>query len=296
MRWLAAALLVALVLFACTRATDADRGTDALFQVANAQFFRGSMPAGTTGPGVKSVTLGIPPVAGSNDNGLSGDLASTATAVAIGLDGDFGYWVVGAAVPSTSDPSLPTFQAGYGIASTVSPGTHEIIFRGVDANGNFGPAESRALTVVALDANARFVISLDWSNAADLDLHVVIPDGIEIFNRNPTEYQRPSVSAGPVLPDASIDGGYLDQDSNAHCVTDGQQREDVIWRESPPKGHYIVRVDTFSLCGVASAPWKITATLNGVVIGGAQGEATVNDQRFSHDRGGGLLALELDVP
>jgi len=52
------------------------------------------------------------------------------------------------------------------------------------------------LTVVAPEACPRFIISLDWNNAADLDLHVVIPNGVEIFNRNPTEYQRPSVSTG----------------------------------------------------------------------------------------------------
>jgi len=69
----------------------------------------------------------------------------------------------------------------------------------------------------------------------------------------------------------------------------------VIWREPPPKGHYIVRVDTFSLCGVASAPWKLTATLDGVLVGAAQGEGPprISASRTARER---RLALELDVP
>lgn len=297
MRLVTLVLLVLAALVACARdAVDADAATDALFQVAGAQFVRGTVPGANGGPGVESASFGLPPIAGTSNNGIFGELAQTATAVAIGLEGDLGYWIVRADVPAVSAPRSPTFRATYGIAATVSAGTRNVVFAAVDAERRFGPAQSVPLRIVGDDLDARFVVSLDWANAADLDLHVVLPNAVELFDRNPTEYQRPPVSAGPVPPGTSLDGGYLEQDSNAHCTLDGQQRERAIWKEPPPSGHYLVRVDTFSLCGVASAPWKVTATLDGKVIGAAAGIATESDQRFTHGRGSGLLVLELDVP
>jgi hypothetical protein len=127
-------------------------------------------------------------------------------------------------------------------------------------------------------------------------LHVVLPSGIEIFKRNRTEDERPPPSAGPAPPNAPTDGGVLDRDSNEMCVSDGQRAENVYWTEPPPKGHYVVRVDTFSLCGAPSSPWRVEALLDGQRIGAAQGTSTEMDARFEHNRGAGVLALELDVP
>lgn len=297
MRLVAMVLLVLAALVACARdGVDADAATDALFQVPGAQFVRGPLPAANGGPDVESASFGLPPVVGTSNNGVFGELSQTATAVAFGLDGDLGYWVVRADVPAVSAPRSPTFRATYGIAATLSAGMRSVTFAAVDAEQRFGPARTFPLRIAGDDLGARFVVSLDWANAADLDLHVVLPNGVELFDRNPTEYQRPPASQGPVPPGASLDGGYLEQDSNAKCTLDGQQRERAIWKEPPPSGRYLVRVDTFSLCGVGSAPWKVTATLDGKVIGAASGVATEADQRFPHGRGSGLLILELDVP
>jgi hypothetical protein len=87
----------------------------------------------------------------------------------------------------------------------------------------------------------------------------------------------------------------LDLDSNGGCVPDGRRAENVIWREPPPPGHYIVRVDTFSLCGQPSAFWRLAVYRRGTRIATASGTSTEGDERFTHDRGDGLLALELDV-
>lgn len=297
MRVVAIVLLVLAALVACTRdAVDADAATDALFQVPGAQFVRGALPAPGGGPSVESASFGLPPVAGTSNNGIFGELSQTATAVAFGLEGDLGYWIVRADVPAVSAPRSPTFRATYGIAATLSAGTRSVVFAAVDASLRFGPPRSYPLQIASDDPGARFAVSLNWANAADLDLHVALPNGVELFARNPTEYQRPPASQGPVAADASFDGGYLEQDSNARCTLDGQQRERAIWKDPPPGGRYLVRVDTFSLCGAASAPWKVTATLDGKVIGAASGIATEADQRFAHGRGSGLLVLELDVP
>jgi hypothetical protein len=63
-----------------------------------------------------------------------------------------------------------------------------------------------------------------------------------------------------------------------------------------PAGDYVVRVDTFSLCGNSAARWTVEALLNGVSLGRAEGEALPSSQRFSKGKGGGLEALSFTVP
>jgi hypothetical protein len=75
-------------------------------------------------------------------------------------------------------------------------------------------------------------VTLEWASDADLDLHVVEPDGTEIW------YEEP----GP-----SSTGGALDVDSNVECVNDGGV-ENVYWPASgAPTGTYTVRVEGFRL-------------------------------------------------
>ncbi|MDF2698074.1 MAG: hypothetical protein K0S65_6457, partial [Labilithrix sp.] len=232
---------------ACDR-TRADEGRDALLKVDGAQFFRDAMPEAETGPKVVSTTIAARARAGVVEQACAGELERAATAIAIGLVGDVGYWVLPAKIPLSAAPTSPTFEAVLAFAARLGQGSHQIVLRAVDGEGRFGPATLRPLEITSpLRPTGRLVISLAWDNQADLDLHVVLPSGLEIFKRNRTEYQRPPPSAGPVPPNAPTDGGVLDRDSNAMCVQDGQRAENVIWTDAPPKGHYIVRVDTFSL-------------------------------------------------
>ncbi len=293
-----ALLLLLLVAFvaACAR-TRADEGRDALLHVGRGQFFREAMPADESGPKVLSATVAARTRAGDVEQACAGDLERAATSVAVGLMGDTGYWIVPAGIPLASAPTAPTFEIVFGLAANVLPGRHDLVLRAVDGDGRFGPPTLRPLDVATSDRpQGRLVISLAWDNQADLDLHVVLPSGIELFKRNRTEYERPPPSAGPVPPNAPTDGGVLDRDSNAMCVPDGRRTENAVWTETPPSGRYIVRVDTFSLCGAPSANWRVEALLDGTRIGEARGTSTEIDTRFDHNRGAGVLALELDVP
>jgi len=134
------------------------------------------------------------------------------------------------------------------------------------------------------------VFSLRWDTEADLDLRVVDPSGTEVWSRK--------VSASPVPPggDPSLQqGGILDFDSNSQCVIDGRRRENVFFTQ-PPSGHYLARVDTFSLCGEPLARWTLAVMLDGVVIAQSHGVGTPDDAAFKHDQGAGVLASEFDVP
>jgi hypothetical protein len=177
------------------------------------------------------------------------------------------------------------------------PGPHTFVTRAVDENGNFGPAFSRTVNVAAVSRpTGRLVVSLNWTNTADLDLHVVDPNGVEIWKRNINSYEPPAPGSAPEPPGTVHVGGILDIDSNAGCTADGRHAENVVWSDAPPSGRYLVRVDTASLCSEIDARWRVEATLDGTSVGAAEGLSTDNDTRFSHDRGAGLLALTFDVP
>jgi hypothetical protein len=275
----------------------ADEGLDASLRVDGAQFHRGSLPVEETGPVVKSVSLSPIVHPGASGRQCSGVVDRSGTAVALALDGDPGYWILPAGIPDVTAPGFPTFAASVSFSSAIGGGSHTFFARAIDADGHFGAAFTRPLDVtVSGRPMGHLVIALTWDNHADLDLHVVDPTGVEIFNRNINSYQAPPPGATPEAPGTPHPGGILDFDSNAQCVPDGRDAENVVYADKPPSGHYVAKVDTYSLCGEAGARWRVEGFLEGVSMGAAEGTSTEYDTRFPHERGAGVLALELDVP
>lgn len=276
---------------------DNDLGLDSELQVTNAQFYRDPLPAENGGPGVKSANI-APRVRVASVGRCNGSLEPAATGVAIALEGDLGYWVLPAALPDVTSPGFPTFTADIAFGARIKDGKRNFQVRAVDAAGRFGPALVKPLTVVdASKPEGILVVSLSWNSSADLDLHVVDPNGVEIWKRNISSYVPPAPGSAPPQPAGTKhEGGTLDFDSHAMCVRDGLRRENVVWELPPPRGHYIVRVDTASLCGQPNAYWRVDAIYEGRTLGSASGVATEIDTRFSGERGGGVLALELVVP
>jgi hypothetical protein len=291
------ALAVALAPGAACNGADADTGDDAEMQIAGAQFVRGAMPEGEAGPKVAGVTLVTTTLRiGTVGKPIVGALDPGGAAALLQLGGDRGYWILSAGVPDVATPGFPSFHASASFARGVAPGPHDLVLRAVDAAGNVGPARVESLT--AIDPSipeGRMVVSLSWDSEADLDLHVVLPDGVEVYNRNINSYEPPPPGQAPD-PTAYQHGAVLDADSNAQCQIDGRRRENVVWKDPPAPGHYVVRVDTFSMCGEISAHWTVDVLADGQSIGRATGTALPVDTRFNHDRGAGVLALELDRP
>ena len=295
--WLTLAALVALVAAACSNGVRADAGADAYLQVPGAQFVRGAMPEGSAkGPDTLQVTLLNTNIwAGLSNDPVSGVLGVSATAAAIGLQGDVGYWIVLAGVPSVAAPTGPSYSANAVFSQGIVVGDYTLVVRAVDANGAFGQPLTQIL--VAEDsptnppAKGDLVVTLGWDTESNLDLHVVDPTGVEIY--------WAQQSSQPAFSFDQVDGGsygYLDYDSNANCVVDGLRREDVLWPNEPPSGHYLVRVDTGALCGQSIANWTVTVTLDGQPLGRATGVALEAYTRGNHGIGSGVLALQFDVP
>jgi hypothetical protein len=276
---------------------SADPGRNAALQVAGAQFVPGPLPGDGDGPEVHEFdSLDRPATAGTHDRPLSGRLGPTATAVALALDGDRGYWIAVAQPPASDEPTLPMFDLRVSFAATLSPGAHAITAHAADARGHYGAALSAPFNLVpAAVPTGPLVVHLAWRGPADLDLHVIDPAGVEIYAGHPSAYQPPPP---PALPDPNgpAHAAQLDLDSNADCDFDGRDQENVVWPTAPPSGHYIVRVDAPSLCGAALAAWQVDVRVDGNVRASASGEALDSDTRGTHRAGAGRTALELDLP
>lgn len=287
--------LAALALAGCSEYPGL--GLSAQMRVAGAEYRTEPLPAAAGGPEVVALTLTTGTAApGEQDKPFSGALAPESTAVAIGLAGDEGYWLLPAGAPRVEEPDYPTFDARLSFSPDIVPGEYNLFARAAGASGEFGPEATTPLSVVAPPPpEGALVVSLFWDTEADLDLHVVDPDGVEIWKRNINSWEPPPPGE-PVDPSAWKAGAVLDFDSNAQCVIDGRRRENVVWKDTAPPGTYTVRVDTFSLCDEAAARWSVEVYLGGERTSGARGQSIEVDTRGPHDRGAGVLALTFEVP
>ncbi|MBN1962908.1 MAG: hypothetical protein JW841_18400 [Deltaproteobacteria bacterium] len=286
---------VMLLLSSCGEGETAAPGLYANLRVSGAQFFIGERPSSTDGPTVISVeTHNLVIYPGQPSRKLTGQVDESATAISIAIDKDIGYWVVPVGAPDIYTKKL-TYDMNMSFSPSLPTGTVPVIVRAVDSLGRFGPPSALNFKAVSLAVTGAMVLSLSWDNSADLDLHVEQPNGVEIWSKNINAYMPPALGETQAADDIVLGYGILDFDSNAQCISDGRHQENVIWRDWPANGQYLVRVDTYSLCGQASAPWHVEAILDGEVIARASGIATEFDTRFEHQAGAGQLALTLNI-
>jgi hypothetical protein len=289
-------LLVLLPLAGCG-GVDPEDGLGAWLRVEGAQYQAGELPGESGGPAVASLFVADPTIRpGEVGKAIEGALGETAGGAVFRLAGDAGFWTVVAGIPGATTPDLPSANLTASFAADLPLGRHELQARAFDAEGRGGPLATLELTALAGPAvTGELVISLSWDRNADLDLHVVDPNGVEIHKGNINSWSPPPPGE-PVDPEAWKTGALLDFDSNAQCVIDGRRQENVIWAMEPPSGRYIVRVDTFSLCGEPGAYWNVDVILRGALVAGAIGISTPIDATANHLPGAGQLALEVDVP
>jgi hypothetical protein len=115
------------------------------------------------------------------------------------------------------------------------------------ANGTTqGPTRQQSASVVSV-GSGELQVSVSWDADSDVDLHVVDPNGDEIFWSSMT----------------SPSGGELDLDSNAACELDYVANENVTFPEAPP-GEYSVLVDYYDACDVDETNYVVTVQLPGV--------------------------------
>jgi hypothetical protein len=230
-------------------------------QVQGGQFFPGPLPTGA-GPKVDTVNaLATEFVAGVSNQSFSGDADMGASAVLMRFaDLGTGYWAVPVGPPDVITPGEVTWSATCDFSQSLPVGPRDLQFVAVDADGGAGPINDLVLRFTSPVPSGEVVLSLTWDSPADLDLHVVAPDGTELDPLHPTTAAMLESDGG--LPPGT---GVLDRDSNADCIEDSLREEDVVFAGVPTPGTYTLRVDMFSACGAPSADFTVTVRVAGEV-------------------------------
>ena len=236
-------------------------------QVSGGQFIPGPLPG--TPPGLPSkVPAGTLEVTGINlqprplgagwaNQAISGLVTSDATSVGVEFaDMGTGYWVVVVGSTDTNAPGQSDFSFTANFNAANPPGTHELRFVAIGADGKAGPQNQGALcfdtpypdnlhACVPSKAPPAALISLTWDTNFDLDLHVTLPGGMDI---------------SPKMPSDVVDAGVapqFDRDSLQSCVPDGIREEDLVFTDPPAPGNYDIRVDPFAACGQSAAHFTV---------------------------------------
>lgn len=176
-----------------------------------------------------------------------------------------GYFEVALPAPATSAELLITFP------QALASKEFNLHFSAADPAGRVGiPAERSYNAIVVGSGDVQVTVA--WDTDADVDLHVVDPEGSEIYWAN---RQSPS-------------GGQLDLDSNAACAPDNVRNENITWATgTAPQGSYTVRVDYWSGCDAPET--------NYTVIIHNEGETDIHHGVFSGagDQGGAGSGVEI---
>jgi hypothetical protein len=297
--------LCALAIPACQWSSGSSSGLGSLIRVQGGQAMRGSIavPADTIPATATLFPRNATIYPGVSNKSINGVVGPDANAVALGIAGDDAYWLVPALTPDSTDPHSFKFTASFSLSPALagSPllqpnpdgtSTLPLSCRAVDQAGNFGSATVQPLIMDPQGPDGTLVVSLDWDSPVDLDLHVQVPANNDAGFVIVWAKAR---SAEPNSPDGGADG-VLDFDCNEDCQIDGRDRENVVWTGQPPAGHYIVRVDAFSLCGQMSAAWHAIAYSPQGTKGEASGVLTDAATREAPTAGAGLTAFEFDYP
>jgi hypothetical protein len=198
----------------------------------------GPLPSGTAGP-----ALSVAGVSGAVNGGSAKVQLARSTSfqrLLVGVQGVDAYYDL--VLPSTT--SLEDLVVG--LAPGMVDGSLQMRYVAAGAVG-VGAMVTQTLRVIRV-GTGDVQVSIAWSGASDVDLHVFDPAGEEIFYDNKQ----------------SASGGLLDLDSNAGCAIDGRNAENVVWPAAgAPRGTYRVVVDYYDDCGVAKTDWIVTLQVAG---------------------------------
>ena len=127
------------------------------------------------------------------------------------------------------------------------PDQIRITFEGEDAAGNVSAPVTMDTAIVKV-GTGDVQISVTWNVDNDIDLHVIDPNGFEIyFNSN-----------------ASDEGGVMDLDSNPECNIDSIKNENVVWPMGTAlAGQYSVLVANFMNCTSLATTYAVTVHIKG---------------------------------
>lgn len=206
---------------------------DSYFNIESGEFYGRPMPSSNSQSlEILSVTGNSTILAGgSNFINLRGSV--NATQVVVGVKNQPGYFTLPMSINGDGESMAEMrLLIGQDLSDTFS-----LSFMVSDGQGNY--SVSHDMTVNLMDAGTGILqVSLSWDKFNDVDLHLIDPNGEEIYFANST----------------SATGGQLDVDSNAACNIDEINNENIYYDDSPnvtiPYGEYEVLVDLWSNCDI----------------------------------------------
>lgn len=202
-----------------------------------AVFHTGAPPTGS-GPTVDGEAESTPLYGQPFRFGVAG--SAEFSTVYISVEGVDGYWQIDLGSAARFVELVLTLAAN-------PPSADFSLHTAVGSSGSAGDPTTTALSAVDL-ADADIAVTLKWTGASDVDLHVVDPNDQEIFWQNRT----------------TPEGGRLNLDSNPACAIDNVNQETISWPKGrAPHGSYSVSLDYFADCGQQSAPFTVTVNVNG---------------------------------
>ncbi|MDH4042953.1 MAG: hypothetical protein OEW06_00695 [Gemmatimonadota bacterium] len=206
---------------------------------ANVAIERGAPPAENAAPVIDATLPAAAINGGSFEVAVTG--AEQFSEVVIGMPNVPDYFRVTLTSPKTSAKIVVTLDPG------TPGGPLQMFVAAGKSPTEYGPYVTRLLSVMRV-GSGDVQVSVAWNSAADVDLHVVDPDGDEIYWED-----RQSAS-----------GGELDLDSNAACSSDQPRNENTVWPVGQaPNGTYIVRLDHWDSCGAEQTDYVVTVWVKG---------------------------------
>lgn len=234
---------------------------DKYFGVIDAEFVKGTLPAGDKELDLSGITVNNKALTGGM-NYITATTKEQYTEFYVGIAGVDGYYF-----KFTPNPESVTFDPATGEYLYTVP----MLF-GVDfkinitikisvklANGEVTePITKEIQHVESLSGDLH--VNLVFNNEKDVDLHLITPNGTRIYyGQRGGQYQT---------PDGTIVEYGLDHDSNAGCSIDGLNNENIVIPDAMIEpGVYKVIVDMYSNCNPSIATnWSVVTRYNDQII------------------------------
>jgi hypothetical protein len=265
------ALLIAFT--GCKKEDNVNKLEKSYFSVEKGTFTDAEIPAPSDSPSEPVITsiYGNPSILEGGSNPISIISSSTFKEVIIGVQDVKGYYTTPATGSATSGNGTVLLILLF--SQTLESDIFNIVIALRDAQGLV--SEHGTIEVSKIEAGTgKLQVSCSWDKYNDVDLHLVEPNSEEIYYGN----------------DYSVNGGELDVDSNADCYLDYINNENITYSEEAiiESGKYIVRVDLYSNCNIATnTNFIVTTRYNGQIITPATGKNPYSGSFAPADEDGG---------
>src|SRR5699024_6524329 len=240
-------ILLAIFTFSCSSDDDKEDTSQAdfeneYFKVLDGEFSSADLPGSNTSDLDIIGLFGNSTVLAGGSNPITVVTPDNATKIIVGVQGRKGHFIIPVGNQARNANGMTTLSSGVSSSLSLLIGNDVdddfvISFAAQSSNGNVGSYYE--LEVNYLEAGTgKLHVSLSWNQENDVDLHLIEPNGEEIYFGNRQ----------------SNNGGNLDIDSNAACSIDGIKNENIYYEDEPgvivEAGEYEVLVNLWSSCSI----------------------------------------------